>query len=123
MIKSFSFYCVLLISAGIFSSAIYFKDYYRDIILSAEQDFLLKNTDRTSQSKWKNYLAHDLEINKISEEVLQIVIKEVPSESAQSLIEKLQQIKYAKLHNINFLADISTKVFEITVVISFPQNM
>jgi len=122
MIKSVSIYCLCMLSAGIFIAGFYSKDYYKEIIISDNQEFSLIFNDIIAQSEWENYFTHDLEIEKISENVIQILLKDVLSEDVQPLLAKLQQIRYAKLHNVNLIGDMKKKVFEIVVVLTVPQD-
>ena len=54
---------------------------------------------------------------------MQIISKNVPSRDLQGLLEKLQKVKYARLHKINLLADMDQKTFKITAVLSLPPGM
>ena len=123
MIKLISLWFLFLSSTGILLSGIYLKDHYKKLIIIDGQEFLLKSDDRMSVSKWKNYLARDIEIKEISTEVMQIISKNVPSRDLQGLLEKLQKVKYARLHKINLLADMDQKTFKITAVLSLPPGM
>ena len=123
MIKLISLWFLFLSSTGILLSGIYFKDYYRELIIIDEQEFLLNSDDRISASRWKNYFARDVEIKEISADVMQILSKNVPSQDVQGFLEKLQKVKYAKLHKINLLADMEQKTFKITAVIALPPGM
>ena len=60
MIKLISLWFLFLSSTGILLSGIYFKDYYRELIIIDEQEFLLNSDDRISASRWKNYFARDV---------------------------------------------------------------
>ena len=123
MIKLISLWFLFLSSTGILLSGIYFKDYYRELIIIDEQEFLLNSDDRISASRWKNYFARDVEIKEISADVMQILSKNVPSQDVQGFLEKLQKVKYAKLHKINLLADMEQKTFKITAVLALPSGM
>ena len=123
MIKLISLWFLFLSSTGILLSGIYFKDYYRELIIIDEQEFLLNSDDRLSASRWKNYFARDVEIKEISADVMQILSKNVPSQDVQGFLEKLQKVKYAKLHKINLLADMEQKTFKITAVLALPPGM
>jgi|MDTG01.3.fsa_nt_gb hypothetical protein len=123
MIKLISLWFLFLSSTGILLSGIYFKDYYRELIIIDEQEFLLNSDDRISASRWKNYFARDVEIKEISADVMQILSKNVPSQDVQGFLEKLQKVKYAKLHKINLLADMEQKTFKITAVLALPPGM
>lgn len=123
MIKLISLWFLFLSSTGILLSGIYFKDYYRELIIIDEQEFLLNSDDRISASRWKNYFARDVAIKEISADVMQILSKNVPSQDVQGFLEKLQKVKYAKLHKINLLADMEQKTFKITAVLALPPGM
>ena len=123
MIKLISLWFLFLSSTGILLSGIYFKDYYRELIIIDEQEFLLNSDDRISAFRWKNYFARDVEIKEISADVMQILSKNVPSQDVQGFLEKLQKVKYAKLHKINLLADMEQKTFKITAVLALPPGM
>jgi hypothetical protein len=121
MIKSITILFLYLISLGTLASAFYLQSWKHEFVISEPQAFLLQAEDRTSAIMWKDYLNHNIETVKVSSDVLELNLKDISPNKVAEILKRLQEVKYAVLHNVKLSGDKEKQSFRIKAILTFHQ--
>ena len=121
MIKSITILFLYLTSFGILAVAFYLQSLKHEFVISEPQAFLLQAEDRTSAIMWKDYLNHNIETVKVSPDVLELNLKDIPQNNVAEILKRLQEVKYALLHNVKLSGDKEKQSFRIKAILTFHQ--
>jgi len=121
MIKSIIILFLYLTSLGVLASAFYLQSLKHEFVISEPQIFLLHAEDRASAFMWKDYLNHNIETVKVSSDVLELSLKDIPQDNVAEILKRLQEVKYALVHNVKLSGDKENQSFRIKAVLTFPQ--
>lgn len=121
MIKSVTTLFLYLTSLGVLASAFYLQSLKHEFVISEPQVFLLQADDRTSAIMWKDYLNHNIETVKVSPDVLELNLIDIPQGNVAEILKRLQEVKYALVHNVKLSGDKGNQSFRIKAILTFHQ--
>tara|TARA_B110000259_G_scaffold187189_1_gene240546 strand:+ start:1283 stop:1645 length:363 start_codon:yes stop_codon:yes gene_type:complete len=120
VIRIFSIFFMLMLSAGIVVAGFELKSWNRSPILFDEQALLLNSDTQLISPAWKEYLNHDVRIVAVTAKVFEVSLENINHTKISSLLDRFQKIKHAKLHKLHLIADKQKQTFDLLVVLTLP---
>lgn len=111
---------LILISVLIIFASFELKSWTIKLRSEDLQSFIKYNETQLNENLWRKYIKHKIQLNLISEKVLRINLSDVSPEDLGQKIKYLEQIKYAKLHNLELVLNQKSKLFNVIATITFP---
>ena len=109
---------LLLLSTIVIMLSLELKSWSDGIASNDVQSFIKVEETRLNIGLWEKYLGHKLDLNLVTPNAFEINLKSVSDKEIFSLLDKLENLRYARLHKLDIIANQPKQMFEILAVMT-----
>ena len=88
------------------------------VALKDDQGFIKVKDTMFNNNLWEEYLGHELELNLITSNVFKINLTVRPNEKISILLDKLEKLRYTRIHKLDIIANQRDQTFEISTIMT-----
>ena len=110
---------VLLVLSAIIIMLSWELKSWSDIIASNDaQSFIKVKSTNLNIGLWEKYLSHKLDLNVVTPSIFEIKLTNVSDNELSILLDKFQNLRYARLYTLDIVANQMDQVFKISAVMT-----
>ena len=109
---------LLMLSAIIIMLSWELKSWSDSVAANDAQSFIKVKSTQLDIDLWEKYLSHELDLNKVTPSIFEIKLTNVSDNELSILLDKFQNLRYARLYKLDIVANQIDQVFKISAVLT-----
>ena len=109
---------LLLLSAIIIMLSLELKSWSDSIASNDAQNFIKVKNTQLDIDLWEKYLSHKLDLNMVTPSIFEVELTNVSDNELSILLDKFQNLRYARLYRLDIVANQMDQMFKISAVMT-----
>ena len=108
----------LLLSAIIIILSLELKSWSDSIAANDAQNFIKIKSTQLNIDLWEKYLSHKIDLNMVTPSIFEVELTNVSDDELSILLDKFQNLRYARLYKLDIVANQMDQMFKISTVMT-----